>query len=39
VCATGCPDEGVKMVPKAGAEAPPKDDDALMQAMFASFSK
>jgi Pyruvate/2-oxoacid:ferredoxin oxidoreductase delta subunit len=39
VCATGCPDEGVSMVAKAGAEAPPKDNDALMQAIFASFSK
>jgi coenzyme F420-reducing hydrogenase gamma subunit len=38
-CSTGCPDEAVRMVAKAGHEAPPKDNGALMQAMFASFSK
>ena len=38
VCATGCDDETITMVTKAGFEPPPKDNTELMQAMFNSFS-
>ncbi|MCP4756042.1 MAG: hypothetical protein GY866_34710 [Proteobacteria bacterium] len=39
VCATGCADETITMATKPEFEAPPKDNKALMEAMFASFSK
>jgi Pyruvate/2-oxoacid:ferredoxin oxidoreductase delta subunit len=38
VCATGCPDEAIKMVTKPGFEEPPKDEKALMEALFASLA-
>ncbi len=38
-CATGCDDETITMIAKPGHEAPPKDDNELMQSMFAAFSK
>jgi len=40
VCATGCADETITMVAKTeGYEPPPKDNNELMQKMFAAFSK
>jgi formate hydrogenlyase subunit 6/NADH:ubiquinone oxidoreductase subunit I len=39
VCATGCPEEAIKMVAKPDYEAPPKDQDALMMAMMTALSK
>jgi len=39
VCATGCPDDTIRMTAKAERQAPPKDNQALMQAMFASLTK
>ena len=38
VCATGCPDEAIKMVTKPGFEEPPKDEKALMEALMASLT-
>ncbi len=37
VCASGCPSEAIKMVAKPDFEEPPKDQQALMEAMMASF--
>jgi len=40
VCATGCNDETITMVAKKeGYEPPPKDNNELMQKMFAAYSK
>ncbi|MCP4749435.1 MAG: 4Fe-4S dicluster domain-containing protein, partial [Proteobacteria bacterium] len=38
VCATGCDDETISMVTKAGYERPPKDHNELMTAVFKSLS-
>lgn len=38
VCATGCPEEAIKMRGKTEAVAPPKDNKALMEAMITAFS-
>jgi Fe-S-cluster-containing hydrogenase component 2 len=36
VCATGCPSDAIAMVNKPGFKAPPKDGNALKEAMKAS---